>query len=163
MLVTALISSKHFRTGENILRNQEIYLVFWVQKLLMLSCGCFKQNRELFLKNTFHNIATSGLTFTRCEQPGLRKAVPFLSGEKTKRNSSWPVGIVRRLYKVAHFRGCDKDKQRETSFDSGDGFFSQDASLFMPNEVKIDWSTEEWNIKNNSSSVWNTLRIDIIY
>lgn len=67
--------------------------------------------------------------------------------EKNQKEQFSASGNHGRLYKGAHFRGCDKGKQRETSFDSDDGFFSQDASLCMLNEVRIDWCTAEWNIK----------------
>lgn len=59
----------------------------------------------------------------------------------------------------ARFWECDKSKHRGKPLDPDDGFFSQDASLFMISKVRVDKSTAEWSIKNNFSSVWNTLRL----
>lgn len=113
------------------------------------------------LKTTSHKSASRGFTFTRCEQPGLGKGVPFLFGGEPQRT----VLGKRAPWKVhrAHSRGCDKDKERETSFDSDDEFFSQDASLFMLNEVRIDRSTAEWNIKKEFQLRLKHSKMDIIY
>lgn len=83
--------------------------------------------------------------------------------EKNQKEQFLASGHHGRLYKGAHSRGCDKDKERETSFDSDDEFFSQDASLFMLNEVRIDRSTAEWNIKKEFQLRLKHSKMDIIY
>lgn len=69
------------------------------------------------------------------------------SSEMKQKEQFSARGNREKVVQGAHFRECDKFKQGEKSFSSDDGLFSQGASLFILYEVRIDWSTAEWNIK----------------